>query len=439
MNGQSGWGSGGAYSTTTATPDDDQKTVLTTDVNIKDAKEILEGVLQTETVPFLWGPPGIGKSSIVKQICAEKGWKIIDFRLSTVNPVDLMGMPTVDKKEEVAKWLPPEYLPKQDSKEVGVLFLDELNLAPLAVQAAAYQLILDKRVGAYVFPRTWRMVAAGNREVDRANVYKISAPLANRFMHITVQSDTDTWLDWAREKIDVSVISFLSIRPSLLFRMPTDSQKAFPTPRSWEYVSNFISSFNYVPGTKPSRAFEIAVMGSIGDAVGQEFLKYISNYNLQEVNNMVDTFIRTGDITLPRGNKAAEMSMRFAIVTAITNAYKKNKIDRARFEDFLSKLIPEERASVRKVLAEFSQPSSDNTKFTFLEADIDSNTASILVNDPTVFVNKEGLVEIVSPDGRDREIMNYNKTARGKGITVERGQNGTEPKSFFAGSTVKPL
>ncbi len=406
------------------------------DVTVQEARRILSSVLETDIVPFLWGPPGIGKSSIVRQICEEKGWKIIDFRLSTVNPVDLMGMPTVDKANGVAKWLPPEYLPKHDATDNGVLFLDELNLAPLSVQAAAYQLILDKRVGSYVFPKTWKMIAAGNRETDRANVYKISAPLANRFMHLSIKPDLEAWLEWASERINDSIISFLSVRQTLLFQMPNDAQKAFPTPRSWEFISNFMKAFNYVPGTKPSRLFEMSVFGAIGESVGQEFLEYVSNYKLQEVNQIVQHFIQTGEITLPRGSGTAELSMRYTIGSAITEAYKKGKVSRDRFEDFLTKLEPEERASVREVLAEYTREISNNSKYTYLDADIDESSASILVNDNNVFVDAKGTLEIVSPDGRDREVMGYTKPKGGKGITVNRTNT---PHRFLAGSVVKPL
>ena len=113
-------------------------------VSIEDLKNILESVFKTDIVPFLWGPPGVGKSSAVRQICEKNDWDIIDLRLSLLNPVDLRGLPMLDKKKELARWLSPSFLPSPSSKRTGVLFLDEINLAPQMVQAAAYQLILDK-------------------------------------------------------------------------------------------------------------------------------------------------------------------------------------------------------------------------------------------------------------------------------------------------------
>ncbi len=443
-----GLGGGGISQALGVNPADDPQTASPSvgdSVTVSEARDIVERILETDIVPFLWGPPGVGKSSIIKQICEDRGWEMIDFRLSTVNPVDLMGMPTVDKAKGVAKWLPPEFLPREDDKKVGVLFLDELNLAPLAVQAAAYQLILDKRVGAYRFPKTWKMVSAGNRETDRANVYKLNAPLANRFMHISVRSDIDTWEKWARKHdINAAIISFLFLRPTLLFQMPTDSQKAFPTPRSWSYVSDFMKAFGYQPGRPPGRAFEISVLGAIGNAVGQEFLKYVSNFNLMQVNQVVEEFIQSGKINLPRlsvnrDSEPAVLSTRFAITTAITNAYKNGKIDRSRFEDFLSHLNAEERASVRRVLAEAECNLSENENFTYLEADIDEASTSMLVNDETVFVSKEGMAEITSPNGQERELITYEVKKGSKAISIKRGANSSQPHPFFAGSLIKPL
>lgn len=409
-------------------------------VSILEAKEIVENVLETDIVPFLWGPPGVGKSSIIKQICEEKGWEMIDFRLSTINPVDLMGVPSIDQQAGLARWFRPDFLPTEDTKTKGVLFLDELNLAPLSVQAAAYQLILDKRVGSYCFPKTWKMVSAGNRETDRANVYKISAPLANRFMHVSVQPDLDAWVKWAKDKkINESVISFLLVRPTLLFQMPNDSQKAFPSPRSWVYVSDFVSSFKYVSGTQPSRGFEMAVLGAVGNSVGQEFLKYTSDYNMRAINEILDEFMATGKIKLPKGNKAAELSTRFAITTTITTNYKKGKISRTQFEDFLSNLEPEERASVRKILAETDIKMSENEKYTFLEADLDEKSTSMLVNDETVFISPKGEAEIISPNGQFREVVSYQTNKGVKAISIERSVGIGQAMCFIAGSVVKPL
>jgi hypothetical protein len=180
----------------------------------------------------------------------------------------------------------------------------------------------------------------------------------------------------------------------------------------------------------------MAVLGAVGNAVGQEFLKYVSDFNLQQINNIVEEFKKTGKIKLPKGSKAAELSTRFAITTAITRSYKTGEIDRHLFEDFLSNLEPEERASVRKVLAESDSVISENENYTFLEADLDNSSLSMLVNDESVFVQKEGMAELVSADGKDREVVNYVVKKGSRAVSIKRG---TDSKFFIAGSLVKPL
>lgn len=128
------------------------------------AKDHLKILLKDKTPVFLWGAPGLGKSSIIAQICQEWDWELIDLRLSLLSPVDLRGLPYLDHEKKCAVWLKPEFLPNGGHKKQGILFLDELNTAPTSVQIAAYQLVLDRRIGNYVFPEDWRIVAAGNRE-----------------------------------------------------------------------------------------------------------------------------------------------------------------------------------------------------------------------------------------------------------------------------------
>ena len=121
--------------------------------------------LSEQKVPtFLWGAPGIGKSSIVKQIADSLNIGFIDLRLALMDPTDLKGIPFYDKESHSALWAPPAFLPRDGT---GILFLDELNSAPPSVQASAYQLILDRKVGEYELPDGWAIVSAGNRESDR--------------------------------------------------------------------------------------------------------------------------------------------------------------------------------------------------------------------------------------------------------------------------------
>ena len=322
------------------------------EVNIGEAKQLVERILSTDIVPFVWGPPGLGKSTFIKSIAQERKWDLIDLRLSLLNPVDLRGLPVVDRDRRQAEWYPPAFLPKYNTKTRGILFLDELNLAPISTQSSAYQLILDKRVGEYVLPPTWKIIAAGNRETDRASVYKLSAPLANRFTHIFVKPDLDTWIKWALGKVRKEIIDFLTLRPALLLRMPTDSQKAFPSPRSWAFLSDLLGhdDLSNDKGVTPIILQQL-VTGTIGNDVGAEFIKFINTPYLKEAKERLEKFVATGKITMPK-----EVSVRYALITAVVNALLKKKITKERFDVFYNKLTDEEKNTTLPYLREKPLP-----------------------------------------------------------------------------------
>lgn len=188
---------------------------------------------------MIWGPPGVGKSAAVRQASQELGVAFIDLRVAQMNPVDMRGLPTVDKVKNQAKWLTPDFFPTGGS---GILFLDEMNLAPQSVMNAGYQLILDRRLGDYVVPEGWIIVAAGNRAEDSPNVTKMPPPLANRFAHIQVSSPDDgEWRTWAiNNGIAEQIVAFISKMPQHLFVAPKITDKAWPSPRSWEFASHLL-------------------------------------------------------------------------------------------------------------------------------------------------------------------------------------------------------
>lgn len=179
---------------------------------------------------MVWGPPGIGKSSIVAQVAQALGIELIDVRLSQLALTDLRGLPVADTVRHTSRWYPPEFLPTQGS---GILFLDEINMAPPAMQGVAQQLILDRRIGAYQVPDGWLVWAAGNRKEDRAAVFDMPAPLSNRFIHLTVQPDADSFRVYALSiGLHEQVLAFLAYRPQLL-HLVDPQRPAWPSPRSW--------------------------------------------------------------------------------------------------------------------------------------------------------------------------------------------------------------
>jgi hypothetical protein len=186
---------------------------------------------------MIWGAPGIGKSSIVSQLATAHQLEFIDIRLSQLAPTDLRGLPVAE--DGISKWFPPEFLPQQGR---GILFLDEINMAPPAMQGMAQQLILDRRVGSYVVPDQWFVWAAGNRKEDRAGVFDMPAPLANRFLHLQVEPDFESFKAYALGiGIHEQIIAFLSFRPSLLHKIDPQ-QPAWCSPRSWMMASSLHSN-----------------------------------------------------------------------------------------------------------------------------------------------------------------------------------------------------
>ena len=235
------------------------------------ASELIQTIeaLTTQKVPtFLWGAPGIGKSSIVKEIATKQNIGFIDLRLALMDPTDLKGIPFYDKEEHSALWAPPAFLPREGE---GILFLDELNSAPPSVQASAYQLILDRKIGEYSLPDGWAIIAAGNREGDRGVTYRMPAPLANRFVHFEMEVSVDDWRDWAYTKgVDSKIIAYISYKNEHLFTFDSKSEsKSFATPRSWEYVDSILKS-----GLDDSLILS-AISGAIGKDVAVGFLSFV--------------------------------------------------------------------------------------------------------------------------------------------------------------------
>lgn len=216
---------------------------------------------------MIWGPPGIGKSSIVAQVAQAAGLQFIDLRLSQLAPTDLRGLPVAVPPADrqslgTSTWFPPEFLPRSGK---GILFLDELNMAPPAMQGVAQQLILDRQVGSYRVPEGWFIWAAGNRKEDRASVFEMPSPLANRFLHLTVGVDFDSFKAYALERrLHEQVLAFLAFRPTLLHNL-NPKEPAWPSPRSWEMASCL-------------HAGGLDVDPAVGEAAASEFRAYLKVY-----------------------------------------------------------------------------------------------------------------------------------------------------------------
>jgi len=273
----------------------------------------ISSLVEQKVPTFLWGAPGIGKSSIVKQIADEKEIGFIDLRLALMDPTDLKGIPFYDKDSHTALWAPPAFLPRDGS---GILFLDELNSAAPSVQASAYQLILDRKVGEYELPKGWAIVAAGNRESDRGVTYRMPSPLANRFVHFEMEVSVDDWRLWAyKSNLDERIIAYISYKSEDLFTFDAKSDaKSFATPRSWEYVNNILKS-----GVSADLLLD-TISGAVGKEVAVSFLSF-----MKVMNKLPD--IQTILTCRDKVEYVDEVDVLYALSAGLVSAYLKEPDD----------------------------------------------------------------------------------------------------------------
>lgn len=273
-------------------------TTKTSDISVrqlgpKAAKTSIKHALKKHRPTFLWGPPGIGKSDIIKQIGEETGREVIDIRLALWDPTDIKGIPFFHPTKQTMVWASPDELP-QDPDSTAIVFFDELNSAPSSVQAAAYQLILNRRSGQYTLPKGVDIVAAGNREGDRGVTYRMPAPLANRFVHLEMKADFDDYLEWATlNKIHSEVVGYIGFAKQDLYDFdPKSSSKAFATPRSWSFVSELLQDNDCDNSTLHN-----LIAGAVGDGLGIKFMAHRKIAGrLPKAGDILDGKVTTLDI-----------------------------------------------------------------------------------------------------------------------------------------------
>lgn len=243
-------------------------------VTPNNAKKSIMRAFSKKRPLFLWGPPGIGKSDIIAQITNSfTNSHLIDIRLSLWEPTDIKGIPYFDANQGKMVWGAPAELPDAEMAaqyDTIVLFLDEMNSAAPAVQAAAYQLILNRRVGQYKLPDNVLIVAAGNREADKGVTYRMPAPLANRFVHLEMEVDFDDWFSWAAEnKIHKDVVGYLTFSKKDLYDFdPKSPSRSFATPRSWSFVSELLEDDDDESTTTD------LVSGAVGEGLAVKFMAH---------------------------------------------------------------------------------------------------------------------------------------------------------------------
>ncbi len=249
-------------------------------VKISEAQKLIVRAFKKKRPVFLWGPPGIGKSELVEGIGnsgALGKTHVIDMRLALFEPTDLRGYPVPDVKSGVMKWLPPADLPTAEMAamyDTIIMFLDELNSAAPSVQAAAYQLTLNRRIGQYVLPDNVVIIAAGNRETDKGVTYRMPKPLENRFVHFELRVDFQDWLNWAVQpanNIDADIVGYLSFAKGDLYNFdPQSSSRGFATPRAWTFTSELLEDDEELSDSMMTDL----VAGCVGEGIAVKFMAH---------------------------------------------------------------------------------------------------------------------------------------------------------------------
>jgi hypothetical protein len=301
------------------------------EIRPRSVRRLIARAARAKRPVFIWGPPGIGKSEIVADFTHSlSNSLLIDLRMALLEPNDLRGYPWRNPETNTMDWSPPTDLPTpEQGKQYDhiVLFLDELNSAPPSVQAAAYQLILNRRIGQYKLPDNVVVIAAGNRENDRGVTYRMPAPLANRFSHIYMDVNFEDWQQWAMvNDIHPEVIGYLSHAKQHLFDFnPKSACTAFATPRSWTYVSGMLKDPDFDSSDYDEQIAEIG--GAIGQGIAVEFT---------EMRKVIDAMpkpeeIFAGTVKTLREDLAKQISAKYSLVVAMTYSmaamYKENGID----------------------------------------------------------------------------------------------------------------
>ena len=297
-------------------------------ISLKNAAACLRFNIANNIPTFIWGPPGVGKSQVVHQVLKELKYNIIDIRLSLRDPVDLRGLPLQDVKGGSTKWLPPAELPNvARDGDKGGLFLDEANTASLAMQSAAMGLVLDRKLGEYHLPDGWVPIAAGNRLIDKAAAQRMGTALKNRFSHLEIGVDLDSWCEHANKaEFHPMVVGFIRFRPDLLHIMPGTGVKgstsipaeanAFPTPRAWEVVCKYADASEAIRQT--------LVASVVGEGPAAEFEGFARVWaRLPSINEI---------FTSPKSARVPPMdepSVHFAVAAAVARRCNKDNFDNA--------------------------------------------------------------------------------------------------------------
>ena len=307
-------------------------------VKLSELQKYVKHHFRTKRPMMVWGPPGIGKSETFQQITdsyiAEgKKAKLIDARLSLWVPTDLKGYPYYNKETNRMSFSSPDELPTEAEAaeyDIIVLFLDELNGAAPATQAAAYQLILNRAIGKYKLPDNVVIAAAGNRETDKGVTYRMPKPLANRFLHYEVRVDFQDWFDWAiKNNQHPDVIGYVTTFKDDLYNFDASSaERSFATPRTWAFISDTIED---VEGFNEEEVTDMVAAG-IGEGLALKFKAHRQvAAQLPNPTDILDGKVKE----LKTDNISAKYSLTTALCYELKDSFDNKKDEMTRFDNFL--------------------------------------------------------------------------------------------------------
>lgn len=273
-----------------------------------DLTKALEHLVKLKQSTVLWGECGIGKSQIISQLAERLNVQLKDVRAVLLDAVDLRGLPML--QDGKAKWAIPDFLPTEGE---GILFLDELNRAPILVQNACFQLVLDRKLGDYNLPDDWAIIAACNN--TGGGITKMPDALRNRFVHLQAETDVNDWCNWAvRAGIEPITIAFIRFRPDLLHKFD-GAVNAFPSPRSWEFVSKITASD--IGGHIEHELFA----GAVGSGAAVEYSAFIRLF--RELPNIDSILLNPAKAPIP-----SQPATLFAVASALARYATANNFGR---------------------------------------------------------------------------------------------------------------
>lgn len=313
---------------------DELEEIITTN-----CKLIIENPGIAAAIPpiLIHSSPGVGKSSIVRQVAKKLGIGFVDVRLAEMESVDIRGLPSVDNEKGVMKWNAPDFWPR-DPNSKGIIFLDELTSCDKSCQVAAYELILDRKIGDfYKVPDGWYIVSAGNLTTDRAVALTMSSALSNRFLHVELNVDDEQWRKWAfSNNIHASVIGYIAYKPNSLFNMEKENlERGWPSPRSWERVSQMTNIYG-----SNEEILRKVVYGLVGPAKGIEYIEF--HKLARKFENVLDMMLGKAPIKIPIKNDeryAMCATMLYVMWRGKNDADEKQRLD--GFFKIVKELPPE--------------------------------------------------------------------------------------------------